>query len=749
MNVFLLAALLLVRPEPGDSVLFNLIGNDSIRTLHLINIESQKNTFSLIPLQNGTLNALFDGKKTQVIHLGQSNANLSTNNVRQVMAKIPGLHIWENDGSGLQIGVATRGLSPNRSWELNVRQDGADVSADPFGYPEAYYNPPLDAVQQIQFIRGSASLQFGPQFGGVLNYAIKEPDTTRKIGVELKNTIGSYGMISSYTGLGGKVGKTEYYTFYNYRRADGWRENSKYLVHNAYAMVRHRFSKKFSVATSHSLLYSEAQQAGGLSDAQYGRNHQASSRSRNWFSIPWYVPSLELMYRPSASSSLQLKAFALVGERNSIGTTRSIQFADSASTVSGALSNRQIDRDRYENAGAELRYLQQWKTGAQVHTLAAGLRYFSGYTSRRGSGRGDQGSEFNLDLQPDPAHAATDPPFFGRNLNLNTQNFAAFAEQSFQLGKWRLIPGVRYEIIQNRIAGRLSYGSKGEVLLNEDQRNRGFLLAGAAIQGDILPGIQVYGNCSQAYRAVTFSELTPPATTDVVDPDLKDSRGYTADAGLRGKLGNCLRFDAGLFYINYQNRVGTLPLKDDAGLIYQFRTNVGSTVSQGIELYLESDPLQAALPSLNAGTRIYASMSFIDARYGDFTVSSVKNNVIEEKNLKGNRVEYAPRYIHRFGTQLWYKNFTLDAQYSMTGKFFTDAANTEAPNATATIGLLEGYKTLDLSLGYEPYRFLRISAGVNNALNEKYATRRAGGYPGPGILPGDGRNYYLSARFLF
>jgi Fe(3+) dicitrate transport protein len=85
----------------------------------------------------------------------------------------------------------------------------------------------------------------------------------------------------------------------------------------------------------------------------------------------------------------------------------------------------------------------------------------------------------------------------------------------------------------------------------------------------------------------------------------------------------------------------------------------------------------------------------------------------------------------------------------MTGKFFTDAANTEAPNATATIGLLEGYQTLDLSLGYEPYRFLRISAGVNNALNEKYATRRAGGYPGPGILPGDGRNYYLSARFLF
>jgi len=749
MNVLLLAALLLVRPEPGDSALFNLIGNDSVKSLNLIHIESEKNTFSVLPLQNGTLNALFDGKKTQVLQLGRSDANLALNSVRQAMAKVPGLAIWENDGSGLQIGVGSRGLSPNRSWEFNVRQDGVDVSADVFGYPEAYYNPPLDAVEQIHFIRGSAALQFGSQFGGVLNYAIKEPDTSKRVGVELKNTLGSYGMTSSFTGIGGKIGKTEYYTFYNYRRADGWRQNSKYLVHNAYAMLRHRFNNKFFIATTHSFLYSEAQQSGGLTDAQYAINHRNSTRARNWFSIPWYIPTLEFNYRPFAATSVQFKAFALIGERNSIGITRPVNMADSASSVNGALASRQIDRDRYENAGAELRILQEWKTGALLHTLSAGLRYFSGYTSRRGIGRGDRGSDFNLSLQPDPLIGYSGNLLFPRNLNLNTQNIAAFAEHAFGIGNWKIIPGVRYELINNRIAGRLNYSNNSEVLLAEENRKRGFLLAGAAVQGEIIQGLQLYVNWSQAYRPVTFAEFTPPATSDIIDPALQDSKGYTSDIGIRGQFSKWLRYDAGVFLIQYDNRIGTIQKTNESGIVYQYRSNVGSSVSKGIELYLESDPLQASMPQLNAGLRVYAAMSFIDARYGDFTVTSVSNNQIQEKNLNGNRVEYAPRYIHRFGTQFWYKKLHADLQYSMTGKVFTDALNSENPNAMATTGALQGYQTLDASLGYEPYAFLRLSAGINNALNEKYATRRAAGYPGPGIIPSDGRNYYISIRFVF
>jgi Fe(3+) dicitrate transport protein len=72
---------------------------------------------------------IYAGKKSEIIHLNQLDADLSTNNYRQLMAKVPGVSIWESDGSGIQTSIATRGLSPNRSWDFNMRQNGCDISS--------------------------------------------------------------------------------------------------------------------------------------------------------------------------------------------------------------------------------------------------------------------------------------------------------------------------------------------------------------------------------------------------------------------------------------------------------------------------------------------------------------------------------------------------------------------------------------------------------------------------------------------
>jgi len=120
------------------------------------------------------------GKKNSLIVVDNVQGNVVTNTMRQVVAKIPGIQIWESDGSGIQIGIAARGLSPNRSWEFNTRQNGYDIAADPYGYPEAYYNPQLQAVQRIEIIRGHGSLQYGPQFGGMVNYILRNGSEINK-----------------------------------------------------------------------------------------------------------------------------------------------------------------------------------------------------------------------------------------------------------------------------------------------------------------------------------------------------------------------------------------------------------------------------------------------------------------------------------------------------------------------------------------------------------------------------------------
>ena len=95
-----------------------------------------------------------------------------------------GLNIWESDGAGVQLGIGGRGLSPNRNSNFNTRQNGYDISADPLGYPESYYSPPLEAIERIEIVRGAASLQYGTQFGGMLNFKFKKGTPKVNKGVE-------------------------------------------------------------------------------------------------------------------------------------------------------------------------------------------------------------------------------------------------------------------------------------------------------------------------------------------------------------------------------------------------------------------------------------------------------------------------------------------------------------------------------------------------------------------------------------
>jgi Fe(3+) dicitrate transport protein len=103
------------------------------------------------------------------------------------------------------------------------------------------------------------------------------------------------------------------------------------------------------------------------------------------------------------------------------------------------------------------------------------------------------------------------------------------------------------------------------------------------------------------------------------------------------------------------------------------------------------------------------------------------------KSIENKRVENAPNYIHRFGATYTYKKLSITYQYNAVGDVFTDAANTELANATATIGKLSGYNVMDLSLTYQFLDIYNFKAGINNLTDEKYATRRSGGYPGPGM----------------
>ncbi|MFI5172987.1 MAG: carboxypeptidase-like regulatory domain-containing protein, partial [Chitinophagales bacterium] len=153
----------------------------------------------------GTL--IFSGKRNDVILLNKTNANTAENIPRQLFSKVPGVYEWDLDGTGVQTSISVRGLNPHRSWEFNVRQNGYSINSDIFGYPESHYNPATEALSKIELVRGGACLQYGPQYGGMLNYVIKEGPTDKQVDYETRQTFGSNGMFNSYNAVGGTIGK--------------------------------------------------------------------------------------------------------------------------------------------------------------------------------------------------------------------------------------------------------------------------------------------------------------------------------------------------------------------------------------------------------------------------------------------------------------------------------------------------------------------------------------------------------------
>lgn len=662
--------------------------------------------------------------------LDNVQGNVVTNNMRQVLAKVPGIHIWESDPSGIQIGIAARGLSPNRSWEFNVRQNGYDIAADPFGYPEAYYNPQLQAVQRIEIVRGQGSLQYGPQFGGLVNYILRNGSEINKpFEFETQQTVGSNGLFNSYNAIGGKKGKVHYYTFFDHRNGDGWRQNSRYYTNAGYGTVTYNFTDKFSLTAEVMRSHILSQQPGGLTDAQIKQDAQQSFRSRNWFDITWTTPALIANFKVNDNTRWNTKLFGTIGDRNSVGFLQSITTKDSINAVTLTYNNRVVTLDQYRNYGLESRIITDYHFGKMKNTLSGGIRLYTGTTTRQADGKGTTGAGYDVTVTGN----------YPRDIEFNSKNAAAFAENIFRISdKLLVIPGVRYEWLQGTSAGRNGYTSGGaEIILQSITRSRSFLLAGIGTEYHITNSTEIYGNISQAYRPIQFANLQAPPTTDVVDPDLKDAKGYNIDLGYRGKVKNFLQFDVSGFYLQYNNRVGTIT---PTGATYRLITNVGASNSKGFEGYVEFNPVRAFTKSQHTDVIVFASYGYTDAKYsGDH----------KDANTKGKKVENAPANIFRGGITAGYKGFLLTTQISSVGETYSDANNTVAASANGNTGLIPSYTVTDLTATYKFTKVLNLKAGINNLFDERYFTRRAGGYPGPGALPADGRTFFLSVGAKF
>ena len=310
-----------------------------------------------------------------------------------------------------------------------------------------------------------------------------------------------------------------------------------------------------------------------------------------------------------------------------------------------------------------------------------------------------------------------------------------------------ITPGARFEYIKTESQGiskKVNFDAAGNPIGDEEKninevKERSFILLGLGLSYKPSSFLEFYGNISQNYRSVTFSDVNIVNPSNAVDENIGDANGFTLDIGARGSLNNWISYDISFFNLFYKDRIGflytTIPPVNNLG---QLRTNVGDAKILGFESVIDLNLKKI----LNMGERYsfnyFINTSVIDSKY----TRAIMNGIV------GNKVEFVPDINLKTGIRFGFDNFTSSIQYTYLSDQFSDAENSFSGDVSGIVGVIPSYDILDISASYK-YKIVKLEAGVNNLLDNKFFTRRATGYPGPGIIPSIPRNWYLTLQFKF
>jgi Fe(3+) dicitrate transport protein len=660
----------------------------------------------LPPVQGARINA---GKKSVNIDLGKM-PEISNNNYRQALAMTPGLVLAEDVTPLLSVGY--RGLNPYRSQFTQVLKDGIPITMDMFGYPEAYYTPPLDGVDRIEFLHGGASLMYGPQPGGSLNYISPRPRANEKIVFHPRNIVGSDNLYSTYNSIDGTIDRVGYHSYFHHRQTNGFRKaNSDLdLFAGSAKFVVDPFSHSRWIVNADA--YTEEHgEAGGLTLAtgpnavNYSSDRNASSRlfdrfrlDRAFGSVGWerdFSETLHLVVQGWNRYNYRLSRRQLGGGFGTVATGPNA-------------AHNAIQLQRFYNSGLDARLRRDWSWGGNTNSLAAGGTFY--YTH---SPRTDK-----LGATPDAKDGALQS-----KTSRNVYYTPLFVENLFRFGKLSVTPGVRLENVWQHVDEEVNIAKTAAGIPLGDRSEYAFVpLLGLGAEYAVKPRTTIYGNLSQSYRPKLFTESVPTEPNTVINADLEEGKSWQAEFGVRSNPHSYMSWDVSAFMLDFTDQIGAVTLGNGTSSL----ENVGDATHKGVEAAFQIDLL-----ALTDAVRSSKSLG----RFGSFSVYG--NLMLLDAEFvagpqKGKTPQHAPDFIYRTGA-IYSKGdrVRLAMLGTFNGEQFADDNNTQ-------LFRVPGYSVWDLTFESKVNRSVGVLAGANNLFNRKYYAR----IRSDGIDPAAERNYY-------
>lgn len=642
----------------------------------------------------------------------------------EVLRRVAGVNIRDEEGLGLRPNIGIRGLNPTRSSKVLLLEDGIPLTYAPYGDNASYYHPPIDRFESVEVLKGSGQILYGPQtVGGVVNYITPTPPATRAGWVSL--TGGNRDYFNGHVNYGDTIGNTGLLFDFTRKQGRGARENVRSGLND--------FNfKSITTLTSKQALtlrfnyYGERSNVGytGLREDEFRANPRGNPFRNDFFYGNRFGASLThgLVITPEAvlTTTIYGSYFRRHWWRQSSNSNERPN--DASDPQCGGMVNlnttcgNQGRLRAYYFAGVEPRMRITKRIFDRQSEFDFGFRVHFEDQERRQK-NGDRPTSRDGLLVED-------------NQRRN-RAYSGFIQNRFFFGKFVITPGLRLEHVKLSRLNRL---------LN---------VSGKTQLTQLVPGIGVAYKPSEKITlfAGAHRGFAPPRTEDVINNttggsiDLDPELSWNYEAGLRARPLTGVAIEATFFRMDYENQVIPASLAGGIGSTF---TNGGRTLHQGLELSWRFD--SAALLGQRYNIYLRGAYTLVsDAQFRGVRFSSVPG--FATTSVSGNRLPYAPKslvttsigYAHPNG----FDGF-VEAVY-VSSQFGDDLNSVNPISANGQTGMIPSYTIWNATANYtvETWR-TTFFISAKNLFDRLYVTDRA-----RGILPGPPRGVHAGLRFNF
>jgi Fe(3+) dicitrate transport protein len=641
----------------------------------------------------------------------------------EVLRRVPGVHVVDEEGIGMRANIGIRGLDPDRSRNVLVLEDGVPVALSPYGEPELYYSPTIDRMEGVEVVKGSGQVLYGPQtIGGVINYVTSNPPEQTSARVKLQG--GQGGFFSGLFGYGTSFGNNSGIQV-NYLRKQA--ENigtSEFTINDLSTKLKFQLNEN-SVLGIKIGFYDEVSNSTYIARTQTMYDMGKSMdfvriAPDDRLNVRRYSVSATHEYRFNPNIKLKTTSFAYTTTRNWQRQDYALNNASNTkpanwtgvtwgdeSLPGGAIYMRNSTGNRnrqFEVAGIEPKLEVNYEIGNIQNELISGVRflYERAFEQRINGNKKDAKSGNMVEDEIRTGLA-----------------YSAYAQNKVNLSKALSISGgLRLEKFDYERDIR-----RNTFRINNVNVVRDTLLVNNSGLFEVIPGIGFNYRISQKVNLFGGAHrgFAPPRTKDAINRagevlDLEAEKSWNYELGTRTTPFKGIFLEVTAFQMNFSNQV--IPVSLSSGGSGTGVINGGSTVHQGIEGAL----------SINFGEMLGTTYSVIYEGNGSVIDSRFRKGFNE--SIAGNRTPYAPKMI--LSNAVTFETpFGLGLRFTSNyiGHQFTDPENTVSASPNGRIGELPAYHTIDGTLQYHiPKIYSTFNISVKNITNERYiATRRPEG----------------------